>query len=138
MPSPAAARIEVRASAALESITAATGFLGAFGLVERLQGGTDKAITCQLAGLASGGSEQLRIFDTNLSLELDGAAHALVAGKAVELRLRRNTNAYDCHATDPVLQVGASSLFAPATSRIGLRVRAAIARYHWIMVVTSP
>jgi hypothetical protein len=37
-----------------------------------------------------------------------------------------------------VLQVGGSSASAPATSRIGLRVRAAIARYHWMMVVTRP
>lgn len=136
--SPASPSIEIRAATTLVSITATGLDLGANGLVDRLEPGTDKAIVCQLSSLAGGGQQQLRIFDTASSTLIDTAAHAFLAEMQTELRLRRTGTDYACRATNPGLELAGTAAFAPAAPRIGLRARSVVARYQWVMVVRSP
>ncbi|HEX5062342.1 MAG TPA: hypothetical protein VFV99_23385 [Kofleriaceae bacterium] len=138
MPSPSAARVEVRASVVIDLITASGLNLGSVNLIDRLEPNTDKSVACQLAGLADGTQELLRVFDASTATEINSAAHALTPGDPIELRLRRSGTSYACYASDPSLEVVGSAAFLPAAPRIGLRVRGAAARFRWVMVVTSP
>lgn len=138
MASPPAMHVEIRAAVVIDLITASGLNLGSINLVERQQPGTDKSIACQLSGLANGLQEQLRIFDASKSLVIDTAPHAFSNGTETELRLRRNGTSYTCRATEPALELAGNASFSPASPRIGLRVRGAAARFHWIMIVTSP
>lgn len=136
--SPAASRVEIRAAFVIDLITASGLNLGSINLIERQQPGTDKSIACQLSGLVDGTQEELRIFDASASLVIDNAPHAFANGTETELRLRRTGTSYTCSATAPALSLAGNASFSPASPRIGLRVRGAAARFHWLMIVTSP
>jgi hypothetical protein len=136
--SPGVARVEIRAAATLLQLTATGNNLGAIGVVDRLEPGTDRAIVCQLVGLSNGTQEEIRIFNTGAAMLVDNAPHALDPGLAIELRLRRDGTSYACRATGPSLELAGAAAFTPAAPRIGLRARSAAALYHWVMVVTSP
>jgi hypothetical protein len=137
-PSPANARVEIRAAFVLDSITASGLDLGSVNVVERMQPNTDKAIACQVVGLAGGAQEYLRIFDTASSLGVASASYALELGAPKELRFDRNGSSYACNVANPAATVSGTATFAPSSPRIGLRVRGAVARWHWVMLVTSP
>ena len=136
--SPAAARVEIRAALVLDTINSTGLNLGAIGLVDRLQPGTDKAVTCQLAALTGATQPVLRIFDTATGTAVSSATHPVTLGSEIELRLRRDGTTYACHATSPALEITGSDTFSPASPQIGLRLRNANGRAHWVMIVTSP
>jgi hypothetical protein len=136
--SPAAARVEIRASMTLLQITATADTLGGIGVMDRLEPGTDKAIVCQLVGLSNGTQEELRIFNTATAATVNNAPHAFDPGLPTELRMRRDGTNYLCRATGPSLELAGAATFSPAAPRIGLRARSAAAFYDWVMVVTSP
>jgi hypothetical protein len=139
MASPPAARIEVRAALVVELITASGLNLGSVNLIDRLQPNTDNSVACQLAGLANGTQEQLRLFDANAAMVIVDAPHAFAPGEATELRLRRNATSYACRVSGlAATEVAGTAAFSPASPRIGLRVRGAGARFRWLMLVTSP
>jgi hypothetical protein len=138
MASPSAARVELRAALVLDLITASGLNLGSVNLIDRMQPSTDKSIACQLSGLSDGTQEQLRLFDASTAMVITGAAHAFSAGTPTELAMRRDATSYTCRASDPMLEVAGTAAFAPASPRIGLRVRGAAARFRWVMLVTSP
>ncbi len=137
-PSPAGGRVEIRAAFVIDSITATALNLGGIGVIERMQPASDSAITCQLAGLATGTQESLRIFDTSASANVASAPYGFTSGDAKELRLGRDGTSYACSVASPMAHVMGAAAFAPALPRIGLRVRGAVARWHWVMLVTSP
>ncbi len=137
-PSPANARVEVRAAFVIDSITATGLNLGSINVVERMQPNTDKSIACQLVGLAGGASEALRIFDTAASMNVASESYAIQPGAAKELRFERNGTSYACNVVSPAASVAGTATFAPPSPRIGLRVRGAVARWRWVMLVTSP
>jgi hypothetical protein len=137
-PSPDGARVEIRAAFAIDSITATGLNLGAVSLIDRMQPNTDKSVTCQLAGLAGGSQELLRIFDTASSTNVASASYPFAPGDAKELRLGRDGTSYTCNVATPSSSVSGTDTFAPASPRIGLRVRGAVARWRWVMLVTSP
>jgi hypothetical protein len=136
--SPPNARVEIRAAFVIDAITATGLNLGSINLVERMQPNTDKAIACQVAGLAGGASESLRIFDTATSMNVASASYAIQPGAAKELRFDRDGTSYTCNVTSPSASVAGTAALAPASPRVGLRVRGAVARWHWVMLVTSP
>lgn len=138
VPSPVGARVEVRAAFVIDLITASGVNLGSVSLVERLVTATDKSIACQLSGLVNGTQEQLRIFDASTLAVVSSAPRAFATGVETELRLRRNGNGYLCRVMTPALEIGGSAAFSPASPRIGLRTHGAAARFHWVMLVTSP
>lgn len=138
MPSPAAARVEIRAGFVIDVITASGLNLGSVNLVDRLQPNTDKAIACQLSGLANGTQEELRIFNGSTLVPIQSAPRAFATATPLELRLRRTGTSYACRVTSPALEVTGSAAFSPSSPRIGLRVRGAAARFRWVMIVTSP
>jgi hypothetical protein len=138
MPSPAATRVEVRTQARLISVTATAPNLGAVNLVERFLPADDRGVACQLSSLATGDQQQLRIFDLDKKLVIDTAPHVVMQNAELDLRLRRTNDTYNCRATNPVLELAGTVMFAPAGARIGVRVRGATAMFHWVMVVTSP
>lgn len=138
MASPLSPRVEIRASLGIDLITANGLNLGSVNLIERMQPNTDKSIACQLSGLANGTQEELRIFDANASAVVVDAPHALSLTTPFELRLRRNGTSYGCRATNPTAEVSGTAAFSPGSPRIGLRVRGAVATFHWVMIVTSP
>ena len=138
MPSPSAARVEIRASVAVDAITAMGLNLGSVNLIDRMQPATDKSIACQLSALAGGLSKDLRLFDANAAAVIVEAAHAFALDTPLELRLRRNGTSYACRVTSPTAEVAGAAAFSPASPRIGIRVRGATARFDWVMVVTSP
>jgi hypothetical protein len=135
-PSPAGARVQLRASFVIDSITATGLNLGAISLIERMQPNTDKSINCQLAGLADGTQESLRIFDTASSAVVTTANYGFTPGQTKELRFGRDGTSYTCNVVTG--SVSGADTFAPASPRIGLRVRGAVARWDWVMLVTSP
>jgi hypothetical protein len=137
-PSPATARVEARAAFVVDSITASGLNLGSVNVVERMQPNTDKAIACQVVGLAGGAQEYLRIFDTSSSMGVASASYPIELGAAKELRFARNGSSYACHVASPPASVSGTATFAPPSPRIGLRVRGAVARWRWVMLVTSP
>jgi len=137
-PSPASERVEIRAAATAVAITANGQNLGAVNVVEQLAPGTDKAVACQLSRLSDGSQQQLRIFNTSTSEIVNTGGHPFGVPGELELRLRRNGTQYLCHATSPALELGGTAALAPQDPRIGLRVRGAIATYHWVMIVASP
>jgi hypothetical protein len=137
-PSPAGAHVEIRAAFVIDSITATGLNLGSISMVERMQPNTDKSITCQLAGLAAGTQEYLRIFDTASSAEVASATYAFAPGDAKELRLGRDETTYTCSIASPSATLHGTAAFAPASPQIGLRVHGAVARWRWVMLVTSP
>jgi hypothetical protein len=136
--SPSAKRIEIRAAARLLTITATGQNLGAVNVVERFLPADDRGIACQLSSLADGTQQQLRIFDLDKVAVVNTAPHPLATGAEVELRLRRSGETYSCRSTSPLLEIAGSAMFAPASPRIGLRVRGASALFHWVMIITSP
>jgi hypothetical protein len=138
MPSPSAGRVELRSSLLIDMITATGQNLGSINLIDRLQPGTDKSIACQQSGLVNGTQEELRIFDASTSTIVNNAAHAFGNGSQVEMRLRRTGTSYACHVTNPSLELVSTVAFSPASPRIGLRVRGAAAKFHWVMIITSP
>jgi hypothetical protein len=137
-PSPASARVEIRAAFAIDSITATGLNLGSISVIERMQPNADKSVTCQLAGLADGAQELVRIFDTASSAEVASGNYAFAAGEAKELRLGRDGTSYTCSVTSPTAHLQGTAVFAPASPQIGLRVHGAVARWRWVMLVTSP
>lgn len=137
-PSPAAARVEIRAAFVIDSITATGLNLGGIGVIERMEPSSDHSVTCQLVGLVAGAQESVRIFDTSASTNVASAAYSFGPGDAKELRLGRDVTSYTCSVASPAAHVTGAAAFAPAAPRIGLRVRGAVARWHWVMVVTSP
>jgi hypothetical protein len=137
-PSPNAARVQIRAAFVVDSITATGLNLGAIAVLDRLQPNTDKSVTCQLAGLAAGADQALRIFDTATSASVASASYPFTAGDAKELRLERDGTSYACSIASPTTTLTGSALFAPASPQIGLRVHGAVARWHWVMLVSSP
>lgn len=137
-PSPANARVEIRAAFVIDSITATGLNLGSINVVERMQPNTDKSIVCQLAGLAGGAQELLRIFDTASSTGVASEGYAIEPGAVKELRFARNGTSYACSVAMPAASVAGKASFAPASPRVGLRVRGAVARWRWVMLVTSP
>ncbi|NVB85796.1 MAG: hypothetical protein HOV81_45960 [Kofleriaceae bacterium] len=138
MASPSAAHVELRSSLVIDMITATGQNLGSINLIDRMQPSTDKAVACQQSGLVNGTQEELRIFDASTSTIVNNAAHAFGAGSQVEMRMRRTGTSYACHVTNPSLELVSTVAFSPASPRIGLRVRGAAARFHWVMIVTSP
>jgi hypothetical protein len=130
--------VEIRGAFVIDSITATGLNLGAIAVIERMQPGSDNSVTCQLAGLAGGTQESVRIFDTSQSANVASAAYSFAAGDAKELRLGRDGTSYACSVTSPNAHLAGAAAFAPASPRIGLRVRGAVARWHWVMIVTSP
>lgn len=137
-PSPPGGRVEIRAAFVVDSITATGLNLGAIGLIERMQPASDNAVTCQLAGLASGTDESVRIFDTSASASVASAAYSFGPGDTKQLRLGRDGTSYTCSVASPAARVTGTAGFAPGSPRIGLRVHGAVARWHWVMLVTSP
>jgi hypothetical protein len=138
MPSPVGARVEIRAAFVIHTITATGLNLGAIGIIDRLQPSTDKSVTCQLAGLAAGTQESLRIFDTSASANVATESYGFAPGDAKELRFHRDGTAYACSVVSPAAHVNGTATFAPASPQIGMRVHGAVARWHWVMLVTSP
>ena len=138
MASPNAAHVEIRAALLVDLITANAPNLGSINLIDRVQPNTDKGVACQLAGFSDGTHEELRIFDASAAAVVSNAAHAISTGMETELRLQRTGTSYACHVTSPALDLDGVAAFAPASPRIGVRVRGAAARFHWVMVVTSP
>lgn len=137
-PSPAGARVEIRAAFAIDSITATGLNLGSVSVIERVQPSTDKSIACQLAGLVDGTQESVRIFDASSSADVASASYAFAPGEAKELRLDRDGTSYTCTVASPTTSVHGTAAFAPASPQIGLRVHGAVARWRWVMLVTSP
>lgn len=136
-PSPAGARVEIRAGFVIDTITASGLNLGSVNVIERLQPNTDKAIACQLSGLSDGTQEELRIFDANASAVIKFASHAFSTGNELMLRMRRNGTTYGCRSGTSA-ELSGTATFSPSSPRIGLRVRGAAARFRWVMIVTSP
>ena len=99
---------------------------------------TDKSIACQLAGLAAGTQEYLRIFDAASSAEVATGNYAFTPGDTKELRFGRDGTSYTCIVATPTANVQGTAAFAPASPQIGLRVHGAVARWRWVMLVTSP
>jgi hypothetical protein len=137
-PSPDGARTEIRAAFAIDSITATGLNLGSISVIERMQPNTDKSVACQLAGLAAGTQEYLRIFDAASSAEVATGNYAFTPGDTKELRFRRDGTSYTCIVASPTANVQGTAAFAPASPQIGLRVHGAVARWRWVMLVTSP
>jgi hypothetical protein len=138
-PSPVANRLEIRAASEIISINAADGQLGAIGLVDRNQQGTDQGVICQLAGLANGMQEELRIFNSAAGTIIDNAGYLFQEGTDTEMRHRRIGDLVNCRAIGPqVLALEQPVARNAGTPTLGIRVRAATARYQWLMVVTSP
>jgi hypothetical protein len=136
MAAPPGSRVEIRTAFVLDTITASGNNLGSVNVIDRLQPNTDKAIACQLSGLADGTQEQLRLFDANNAAVINGTPRAFAPGELVELRLQRNGLRYTCQIA--AVDVTGLAAFSPAAPRIGLRVRGAAARFRWVMVTTSP
>lgn len=136
--SPPGAQVEIRAALVIDLITASANNLGSISLIDRLQPGTDRAIACQLSGLVDGTQEELRIFDASSTTVVTRAPHAFATGVKTELRLRRKSTSYRCHVTGPTQELAGNATFAPASPRIGIRAHGAAARFHWVMLVTSP
>ena len=118
-PSPAGARVEVRAAFVIDSITAAGLNLGSISVIERMPPNTDKSIACQLAGLAAGTQEYLRIFDAASSAEVASGSYAFAPGDAKELRLGRDGTSYTCTIASPTANLQGTAAFAPALRRSG-------------------
>ena len=104
------------------------------GVVDEHQA-TDNGISCQLN---VGGSPVLRLFDSNAGNSLSSSGHAFALSTRYQLHVRRDLTAYKCNATSPTLQITGSSTFAPAAAEVGIRLRTGTARYHWVMVTSSP
>jgi hypothetical protein len=138
MPSPSGTRVEIRTQARLVTIIATAPNLGAVNVVERFLPADDRGVACQLSALADGDQQQLRIFDLDKKVVVDTAAHPVMEGSEIELRLRRTGTQYNCRTTSPVLELAGTVAFSPQAPRIGVRVRGATATFHWVMVVTSP
>jgi hypothetical protein len=136
--SPTTGRVEVRAAGRLVSITAQASNLGAVNVVERFVPSTDRGIACQLATLANGDQQQLRIFDLDKAQIVNNAPHVITVGSEIDLRLRRSADQYNCRATNPVLEIAGTASFVPQAPRAGVRVRGAVAIFHWVMIVSSP
>lgn len=136
MASPESQRVEIRAGFVIDTITATGLNLASVSVVERNEPNSDKAIACQLSGLADGSQEQLRIFDTSASAVVNTAPRAFSTGAELTLQLRRNQTSYACRSGS--LEIVGDASFAPASPRLGLRVRGAAARFRWLMVVTIP
>lgn len=131
-------RYSVYAEATLDAIAGAN--LGAVGLSAQHEFGTDQQVLCQSVGLANGTQQELRLFDTNQvpPLQVDNAARAFTVGQRFAIELHRDGTGYTCDATNPNAQVTGTIAFDPNVAEVGIRVRSATARYHWIMVVSSP
>lgn len=138
VPSPPAARVEIRTAVVIDDITATGLNLGSVSLVDRLQPNTDKSVACQLSSLSNGNLEELRIFDASTIAVVDSASHPFSTGDELELRFRRNVTSYACHVTGPSREINGTATFSPGSPRIGLRTRGAAARFHWVMITTSP
>ena len=137
-PSPVGARVEIRAAFVIDSITATGLNLGSISVIERMQPNTDKSVACQLAGLAAGTQESLRIFDAASSAEVASGRYAFAPGEVKELRLGRDGTSYACTVASPTANLQGTAVFGPASPQIGLRVHGAVARWRWVMLVTSP
>jgi hypothetical protein len=138
MKSPPAGRVEIRAALVIDLITASGNNLGSISLIDRQQAGTDNSIACQLSGLVDGTQEEVRIFDASAAAVVTRAPHAFATGMDTELRLRRGGTSYACRVSGPVQDLAGTAAFSPASPHIGMRVHGAAARFHWVMLVTSP
>lgn len=135
---PAGMRYVIWAEATLASISPVA--LGAMGLGVLHEPGTDDiGGLCQLVGLANGTMEELRLFNTGNggAILLDSGAHTFDPSTTYELYLEHDDGFLSCDASNPDLGTEAATTFAPANPELGLRVRSASARYHWVMVLST-
>jgi hypothetical protein len=131
-----AGNVSVWADATLVSFAGTA--LGAIGVMTLSERGVDDNIVCQVVGLPNGSSQFLRIFDNVGVLGvIDEAPHTFDPGDRFELRVDQAGTTLDCRATNPDTEVNGTSSYAPNEPEIGLRVRSATARYHWVMVITN-
>jgi hypothetical protein len=127
---PASANHQV--SAAVTVTAFGSGFVGA--LVQHVNG-TDEGIACQFA------TADVRIYDSSAGGAgvVDPTAFTVALNTRYELRMRKQGTGYTCRAAEPPTVATGTLAFSPASPEVGLRVRSgASARYHWVMIVTSP
>jgi Thrombospondin type 3 repeat len=101
--------------------------------------GSDASIICEL--YLVGGTPAPGLALNNLATQpIQEVAYQMVVGTTYTLRLARNANAFDCRAdngTTSAMATGSTTLtnLGPLA---GLRAVNAGARFHWLMVVSSP
>ena len=132
----AATHSAIVASFTLTDITATGLNLGAVGVIDQQQPGTDNSVTCQLSELSGGGQTTLRIFDTAMGTAVNVAPHQFPTGETMVLELQRDGTNYKCSSTDPLLEIDGADQLASANHNVGLRVKGAAARFAWVMVLT--
>jgi hypothetical protein len=130
-PMPNAARVVIAARA---TPTAFGAMLGGVGVVQQRHPSTDDAIACQLVNAPSA----LRIYDLSTATTVSEAAHPVVVDQSYLLVSARDGITYSCYASDPDTELVDDATYAPASPRIGVRVRNASARFHWAIVLTRP
>jgi hypothetical protein len=50
----------------------------------------------------------------------------------------RSGTDYDCRVTNADAQLAGNASFTAASPEVGMRVESATARFHWVLVVTTP
>ena len=103
------------------------------------QAGSDASVICEL--YLVGGTPAPGLALNNLAaLPVREVAYEMVVGRTYTLSLARDGTAFDCGADNGVtgaMATGATSL-AGLGSLAGLRAVSAGARFHWLMIVSSP
>ena len=119
-------------------VDVAAPLLGAVGISVLHEAGTDQhGGLCQL--VADDVVQQLRLFDTSAgNTQLDSVNHSVLEGSTYELFLERDQNDLACDASNPDVELAGTTMFVPTSSEVGLRVRNAIGRYRWVMVIRTP
>lgn len=64
--------------------------------------------------------------------------HLLQTGATYTLHNHRDGTSHRCRSSNPNTEINALTAYGASIPTVGLRVRSATARYHWVMVVTGP
>jgi len=127
--------VSVWAEGTVDSIAGTA--LGAFGVTTQLDSDTSNVV-CQLVGTAAGATQKLRLFENGGVGLLAEGDHPFAADTHAILRVTQSGTAYECSATDPNVEIMATSTAAFNNRLIGVRVRSATVHVQWMMVLESP
>jgi hypothetical protein len=135
VPQPSTDHITLSTVATITSLASTSG--GSIGIVDRFTTAATAGVHC--GGGRTGTTGLFGLIDAASGNFLDSAPHAFAAGTVYRLELHRGGNDYQCRNTDPNGGTQTTTAnAAPNGSLIGFRVRTAISRFPWLMVVESP
>jgi hypothetical protein len=108
------------------------------GVVLRHQQNSDMAIECRVFQPPASPFTRYGIYDTSTSTVVADDSHGFAIGETYAMIETRSGTDYNCRVTNADAELVGSAPLTASSPEVGLRIESATARFHWVLVVTTP